>query len=144
MLGVMLWNSPNCQALRDAVSFFLAGNSYVLKHAPNVMGFAYLLARCTQRAGLPAGTFSVLNAVPSRISRAIADTGKVCIAGKRTVLERPIAQAITTRELANRSEFGLSCAFWTRNRDLAKSMACQRRPSAYSSTVYPHRIRACR
>lgn len=73
ILGVMPWNCPFWQALRGAVPILLAGNGYVLKHAPNVMGCAYLLARCVQRAGLPAGTFSVLNATPALISRAIAD-----------------------------------------------------------------------
>lgn len=158
ILGVMPWNFPYWQALRGAVPILLAGNGYVLKHAPNVMGCAYLLAQCTQRAGLPAGAFSVLNATPALISRAIADrriagvavtgsvragaaiaaqagatlkktvlelggndpfivladadlesavkaavigrfqnTGQVCIAAKRIILEQPIAQAFTER-----------------------------------------------
>lgn len=73
ILGVMPWNFPYWQALRGAVPILLGGNGYVLKHAPNVMGCAYLLAQCAEQAGFPHGTFSVLNVTPSGVSRAIAD-----------------------------------------------------------------------
>lgn len=160
ILGVMPWNFPYWQALRGAVPILLGGNGYVLKHAPNVMGCAYLLAQCAEQAGFPPGTFSVLNVTPSGVSRAIADrriagvavtgsvragaaiaaqagaalkktvlelggndpfivladadldaavkaavigrfqnTGQVCIAAKRIILEQPIAQAFTERFL---------------------------------------------
>ena len=41
VLAVMPWNFPTWQVMRGAVSIILGGNTYVLKHAPNVMGSAY-------------------------------------------------------------------------------------------------------
>lgn len=73
ILAVMPWNFPVWQVLRGAVPALLAGNTYVLKHAPNVMGSAYLLADLCKRAGLPDGVFEVLNVSPEGVSRAIHD-----------------------------------------------------------------------
>ena len=73
ILAVMPWNFPIWQVLRGAVPALLAGNTYVLKHAPNVMGSAYLLAQAFQRAEFPEGVFEVSNVTPEGVSRAIAD-----------------------------------------------------------------------
>ncbi|WNW09942.1 aldehyde dehydrogenase family protein [Pseudomonas sp. DTU_2021_1001937_2_SI_NGA_ILE_001] len=73
ILAVMPWNFPYWQVLRGAVPTLLAGNTYVLKHAPNIMGCAYLLGNAMQEAGFPAGTFEVLNVTPEGVSQAIAD-----------------------------------------------------------------------
>ncbi|QBF26874.1 aldehyde dehydrogenase family protein [Pseudomonas tructae] len=73
LLAVMPWNFPIWQVLRGAVPALLAGNTYVLKHAPNVMGSAYLLLDAFQRAGFPAGVFEVINVTPEGVSKAIAD-----------------------------------------------------------------------
>ena len=73
ILAVMPWNFPVWQVLRGAVPTLLAGNTYVLKHAPNVMGSAYLLLDVMQRAGFPEGVFELLNVTPDGVSRAIAD-----------------------------------------------------------------------
>lgn len=73
ILAVMPWNFPVWQVLRGAVPALLAGNTYVLKHAPNVMGSAYLIRDVFVRAGFAEGVFEVVNVTPDGVSRAIAD-----------------------------------------------------------------------
>ena len=73
VLAVMPWNFPYWQSLRGAVPILLGGNAYVLKHAPNVMGCAYLTRDAWRDAGLPEGAFSVVNVTNDGVSRAIAD-----------------------------------------------------------------------
>ena len=73
ILAVMPWNFPIWQVLRGAVPTLLAGNTYVLKHAPNVMGSAYLLLDAFKQAGFAEGVFEVINVTPDGVSTAIAD-----------------------------------------------------------------------
>lgn len=73
VLAVMPWNFPIWQVLRGAVPALIAGNTYVLKHAPNVMGCAYLLRGAFQQAGFPEGVFEVINVTPDGVSAAISD-----------------------------------------------------------------------
>lgn len=73
VLAVMPWNFPLWQVLRGAVPILLAGNSYLLKHAPNVMGCALLIEALFNDAGLPANVFSVINATNAGVSQAIND-----------------------------------------------------------------------
>ena len=74
ILAVMPWNFPIWQVLRGAVPVLLAGNTYVLKHAPNVMGSAYLLLDAFQQAEFPEGVFEVINVTPEGVSTAIKDS----------------------------------------------------------------------
>jgi succinate-semialdehyde dehydrogenase len=73
ILAVMPWNFPIWQVLRGAVPALIAGNTYVLKHAPNVMGCAYLLRDAFKQAGFADGVFEVINVTPEGVSTAIAD-----------------------------------------------------------------------
>ena len=73
ILAVMPWNFPVWQVLRGAVPTMLAGNTYVLKHAPNVMGSAYLIKQAFQKAGFAEGLFEVINVANDGVSAAIAD-----------------------------------------------------------------------
>ena len=73
ILAVMPWNFPVWQVLRGAVPTLLAGNTYVLKHAPNVMGSAYLIQQAFHKAGFADGLFEVINATQDGVSSAIAD-----------------------------------------------------------------------
>ncbi|MDP9657112.1 UNVERIFIED_ORG: succinate-semialdehyde dehydrogenase [Pseudomonas putida] len=73
ILAVMPWNFPIWQVLRGAVPTLLAGNTFMLKHAPNVMGSAYLLLETFKQADFPEGIFEVINVTPDGVSKAIAD-----------------------------------------------------------------------
>lgn len=73
ILAIMPWNFPLWQVLRGAVPILLAGNSYLLKHAPNVMGSAALIGEIFDAAGLPDGVFAWVNATNDGVSQAIND-----------------------------------------------------------------------
>ncbi len=73
VLAVMPWNFPLWQVLRGAVPIILAGNSYLLKHAPNVLGAANLIEAIFNDAEFPQGVFSQLNATNDGVSQMIAD-----------------------------------------------------------------------
>ena len=73
ILAVMPWNFPLWQVLRGAVPILLAGNSYLLKHAPNVMGSAQLIGKIFLEAGVPAGVFGWVNATNEGVTQAIND-----------------------------------------------------------------------
>ncbi|WP_333849689.1 succinate-semialdehyde dehydrogenase [Leclercia sp.] len=73
VLAVMPWNFPLWQVLRGAVPIILAGNSYLLKHAPNVLGAANLIEAIFNDAGFPQGVFGQLNATNDGVSQMIAD-----------------------------------------------------------------------
>lgn len=73
VLSIMPWNFPIWQVLRGAVPIILAGNSYLLKPAPNVMGSAYLLRDVVTEAGCPQGLFDVYNADNAAVAQSIKD-----------------------------------------------------------------------
>ncbi|TCW08560.1 succinate-semialdehyde dehydrogenase [Raoultella sp. BIGb0138] len=73
ILAIMPWNFPLWQVLRGAVPILLAGNSYLLKHAPNVLGCAALIGEIFAQAGLPAGVFGWVNASNDGVSQTIND-----------------------------------------------------------------------
>lgn len=73
ILAVMPWNFPLWQVLRGAVPILLAGNSYLLKHAPNVLGSAALIGQIFADAGIAQGVFGWVNATNDGVSQAIND-----------------------------------------------------------------------
>lgn len=73
VLAVMPWNFPLWQVLRAAVPIIGAGNAFLLKHADNVQGCAFALARAFSAAGLPDGVFGVLNVHHRVLPKLIAD-----------------------------------------------------------------------
>lgn len=73
ILAVMPWNFPLWQVLRGAVPIILAGNSYLLKHAPNVLGSATLIGEIFADAGFEPGVFGWVNATNEGVTQAIND-----------------------------------------------------------------------
>lgn len=73
IFAVMPWNFPLWQVIRGLVPILLVGNTYLLKHAPSVMGSAYLIAQIAKEAALPEGIFEVLNITNDESSRVIRD-----------------------------------------------------------------------
>lgn len=77
ILGVMPWNFPIWQVLRAAVPIMATGNGFILKHADNVQGSALALRDCFLEAGFPQGSFNVINADRTTITRLLADE-RIC------------------------------------------------------------------
>lgn len=80
ILAVMPWNFPYWQVLRGAVSMLLAGNTYLLKHAPSVMGCANLITSLFDATDLPKGAFNVINVDNDGVSVAIKDPRVAAVA----------------------------------------------------------------
>jgi succinate-semialdehyde dehydrogenase/glutarate-semialdehyde dehydrogenase len=73
VLSILPWNFPVWQIFRCAVSLLMAGNTVLLKHAPNVSGCAQLITDLLRKAGFPAGVFENLMIPLDRIGRVITD-----------------------------------------------------------------------
>jgi succinate-semialdehyde dehydrogenase/glutarate-semialdehyde dehydrogenase len=105
ILAVMPWNFPFWQVFRFAAPNLMAGNTILLKHAPNVPGCALAIAEIIEKAGFPKGAFSTIlidekrvkKVIKSRAVKGVTLTGSVgagrAVAGmagkalKKTVLE---------------------------------------------------------
>ena len=73
VLAVMPWNFPLWQVIRASGPIMLSGNSFILKHAPNVIGSAYALQDAYEAAGFPVGLFTNLIADNDTVARVIED-----------------------------------------------------------------------
>ncbi len=73
IFAVMPWNFPFWQVCRSALPALLAGNGYLLKHAPNVLGAATDLEGLFRDAGFPEGLFRSLVIDVPQAARVISD-----------------------------------------------------------------------
>ncbi len=87
VLGIMPWNYPLWQVFRFAAPALMAGNTVLLKHAPNTTGCALEIQDVFSAAGLRPGTFTSLVVaefeVPTATRQLIADprVGAVTLTG---------------------------------------------------------------
>lgn len=73
ILGIMPWNFPLWQVLRFVAPTLMAGNTVLIKHAPNVTGTALALARLFDDAGLGEGVYTALVIDLEPTAQVIAD-----------------------------------------------------------------------
>ncbi|WP_017589201.1 NAD-dependent succinate-semialdehyde dehydrogenase [Nocardiopsis ganjiahuensis] len=73
LLGIMPWNFPVYQIARFAAPNLAAGNTIVLKHAPQCPGTAALLEELFAAAGFPKGAYVNVYATNEQIATVIAD-----------------------------------------------------------------------
>ena len=122
IFGVMPWNFPFWQVFRFAIPAIIAGNSALVKHAPNVQASAVAIEKIFHSSGIPKDIFRVLmidiDIVPDIISdkrvKAVSLTGSE-LAGskvaecsgknlKKTVLELGGSDALIVLDDADLSK----------------------------------------
>ncbi|VFN02978.1 MAG: succinate-semialdehyde dehydrogenase / glutarate-semialdehyde dehydrogenase [Candidatus Kentron sp. G] len=122
VLAIMPWNFPFWQVFRCAAPALMAGNTLLLKHAPNVPQCALALERIWREAGCPPGVFQnvpvpvhgVEAIIRDRRVRAVSLTGSdiagrkvAALAGeclKKTVLELGGSDALVVLDDADVAE----------------------------------------
>ncbi|GAA4093611.1 NAD-dependent succinate-semialdehyde dehydrogenase [Nocardioides kongjuensis] len=73
LLGIMPWNFPVYQVARFAAPNLAAGNTILLKHAPQCPGSAALQEQIFVDAGLPEGAYVNIYATDEQVADVIAD-----------------------------------------------------------------------
>ena len=73
VLGIQPWNFPLYQVIRYTIPNLAAGNTIMLKHAPNVWGMAQKIEEMMLSAGLPAGAFTNLQIEDAQTEALMAD-----------------------------------------------------------------------
>ncbi len=73
VLAIMPWNFPFWQVFRFAAPAVMAGNTVLLKHAPNVPQCALAIDEVFRASGFPAGVLQVLLLAGTEASELVAD-----------------------------------------------------------------------
>lgn len=72
ILGIQPWNFPLYQVIRYSITNIMAGNTTVLKHAPNVFGMAVKIEKLFEEAGFPNNVYQSILTEASVASQLIA------------------------------------------------------------------------
>ena len=75
VLAIMPWNFPFWQVMRFAAPTLTAGNTALLKHAPNVFGCGEMIESVFTKAGYPKGVFQNLIVHHDQTERILAHNG---------------------------------------------------------------------
>jgi succinate-semialdehyde dehydrogenase / glutarate-semialdehyde dehydrogenase len=139
LLGIMPWNFPFWQVFRFAAPNLMAGNTILLKHAPNVPGCSEALQEVFEKAGFPENAFSSLHIEEKKVKKiihnplvaAVTLTGSVGAgkavaaqagkAGKKSVLELGGSDPYLILEDANIEMAAEAC---TKSRLLNNGQSC--------------------
>ncbi|MCB1315164.1 MAG: NAD-dependent succinate-semialdehyde dehydrogenase [Leptospiraceae bacterium] len=95
ILAIMPWNFPFWQVFRFAAPNLMAGNTALLKHAPNVGGCAQAIESLFRQAGYPPGCFHSLVLSNEATEKLIGDDRiqGVTLTGSETAGRRVAARA---------------------------------------------------
>ncbi|NYR10135.1 NAD-dependent succinate-semialdehyde dehydrogenase [Psychrobacter sp. BI730] len=74
LLGIMPWNYPHYQVARFVAPNFMAGNTIILKHAPQCPNTAEVIVDIFKDAGVPEGVYSNIFATNDQSATIINDT----------------------------------------------------------------------
>lgn len=73
IVGVFPWNFPFWQILRSAIPTILAGNSILVKPAPNVPQCSLAIQELVRKAEFPEGIIEVIFATENQVAHLLAD-----------------------------------------------------------------------
>ncbi|MCG3842792.1 NAD-dependent succinate-semialdehyde dehydrogenase [Psychrobacter sp. Ps1] len=74
LLGIMPWNYPHYQVARFVAPNFMAGNTIILKHAPQCPNTAEVIVDIFKDAGVPEGVYNNIFATNDQSATIINDT----------------------------------------------------------------------
>ncbi|ALS33112.1 succinate-semialdehyde dehydrogenase / glutarate-semialdehyde dehydrogenase [Pseudoalteromonas translucida KMM 520] len=74
LFGIMPWNYPHYQVARFAAPNFMAGNTIILKHAPQCPKTAEVIVEILKDAGLPDGVYNNVFATNDQAATIIEDS----------------------------------------------------------------------
>jgi succinate-semialdehyde dehydrogenase/glutarate-semialdehyde dehydrogenase len=99
ILAIMPWNFPFWQVIRFAAPTLMAGNTALVKHAPNVTGCAHALDKLFREAGFPEHVIDFLDIAPDHVSERVSK-----------LIQHPLIRGVTLTGSARAGRFVASKA----------------------------------